>query len=397
MNIAIRLCMIYLSFTAIYPCISLAVASQVPREPIYVAFYLGPSQLTSAHCPRGGKPIQIAQVEANQGWKDWAFKRATDGPLQKRDPWDPWEYDQDLLTMFIPTLQQIAEATTLKLRQPYEIYYIVLSSELGQLGKATMYALIRNSTDPDSEHFADPPLPSIDLDGHVPFIRVGPAALMAYNLTTPEAWGARRRTLTHNTLRPSDNFQYDNDFALIVNFEPKYLELAFECPKWDCERRIRALFPDLGEENLFHGATLFSVTPEEWQPIYKRLFGTILAFMKSNSPSPEYGTLRIVTLFGGVSPKFYGAIQLVLENVFRELEKWRLKILIDPAFVPSLGAALLARNEVESHRPAVDLYGTAHLAEQALLGSWPVCAPKGFCNIFHYYRLKEHQIHKLWH
>lgn len=253
-----------------------------------------------------------------------------------------------------------------------------------------MNALIRNSTDPDSEHFADPPLPFINVDDRVPYMRVGPASLMAYNLTTPEAWGTWGRTTQNDNVRPGYGFYNDDDFALLINFEPKYLELTFECPDWACQSCVRSLFLDLGEKSLFHGAPDWNVASEEWDITLHKLSDGISGFVRANTHSPEYGTLRIVTLFGGASPQAVDAIKIALTLAFPKLELWRLKTHINPAFVPSLGAALHARNEVESYRPVVDLYGTAHLAKQVLLGLSPISALEGCCNIFDYYRLKEY-------
>jgi hypothetical protein len=182
-----------------------------------------------------------------------------------------------------------------------------------------MLALLQNCTDPTSEQQALPPVkdygsPSITI--------VGRAALLGYNLTNPDDFGARGHDRKYwPDLSPASRFKDKDDFFLLVNFEPNFLELSFVCVNWindECPSAKAALL-DVGENPLFNSdppddvpEILSCLAPELICPVSK-LTRVVTSFVETKTSVGECDKLRIVTLVGGASPIAVDAMRIALD------------------------------------------------------------------------------------
>jgi hypothetical protein len=170
----------------------------------------------------------------------------------------------DLVSTFIPTVEQIAQVTTARLNQPYQIGSIVIPHNVSRYEFCTILKLLQNYTDPNFKQETPPPVNDY---GSPPIITVGRASLLGYNLTNPNDFSARGHDRIYwPVLSSASRFKDDDDFFLLVNFEPNFLELSFAFVNWvddECPS-AKPAFPDLEENSLFNSDPLIFYCVWRW-------------------------------------------------------------------------------------------------------------------------------------
>ena len=167
------------------------------------------------------------------------------------------------------------------------------------------------------------------------------AAQVAFNLTNPDTLGAPGAEHGREVWEYAYDRDYDLIFAdednyiLLANFEPDFLELTYICVDYlNCEE-IRSgpeAILELGQHALAN---------ETHSNQVQRLSSEIDAFMERTKFPSQKEKLRAVVVTGGASGM--ESLDEALRDALPFLESWRFKTLDDSAFVLSLGAAAKAR------------------------------------------------------
>jgi hypothetical protein len=185
------------------------------------------------------------------------------------------------------------------------------------------------------------------------FVSLSRAAILPYNLTNPDtlgaSWSPKGRSIWefHGESRIEDIFADWDNYILLANLEADFLELTYVCIQLACDYvpDIKAAFPDLGEKNLLnlddtlHQEILFPLKAEIARPV-KLLSRSIASFVSNTGFPRQHELLRAVVYLGGASEEAFEMLSYALKDALPFLDVWRIKDSLDPAFVPSIGAAL---------------------------------------------------------
>jgi len=251
-------------------------------------------------------------------------------------------------------MNRIVDATTEKVGgKPFKIGYIVVPENLSSYYEAMEQVMYENFEFQKS----NPRPPS-----HMVFdiVRHADAVQLVYNLTMTDnidvPWVAGDGT----GVGWPDMFEWDSPSFLLFNFEPAFLEISYKCVDFlECYGPYNrsALF-HLGEKSLWRDGD----AQDEWEgdasagevqvPLSRvhggrveLLSSAIADFVNRTSTPFLRRRVRAALMMGGASETAMDALRHALPVALPFLEPWRIKSSIDPAFVPSLGAALGARND----------------------------------------------------
>jgi hypothetical protein len=188
-------------------------------------------------------------------------------------------------------------------------------------------------------------------------IRLGKAAQYAYNLTNPDAlgapWAPNGRIIWEAFGENGEIFAEDDNWILHVNFEHGFLELQCVCVWHGCNDvpSVKTAILELGEDELWGHDERSGILEGEGETRIQRLSSAISGFVEQNSFPKHHELLRAVVLTGGASPVALDTLRTALFDALPFVEEeWRFMTNVDPAFVPSLGAALRIREEVLMER-----------------------------------------------
>ncbi|KAH8880220.1 hypothetical protein GQ53DRAFT_813457 [Thozetella sp. PMI_491] len=330
-----------------------------------VGIYLGPSRLTSAYYTADDEPVMIADVPADEDWHGRALDRILHG---QRICWD-WVGDRDeeagpceaILSSFLANMKALSKATSDFLGRDFQIGFVVIPNNLED------YTAIIDQVMHIAFNFTHNPQPDDDLlyyDVHE--LPVG--AQYGYNFIDPrDRYGSTVPPPNrHGPPVPSFN---DDDYLLYVNIEDDFLEVGFRCLTFWCwvpkTRKIVAIaghdstgtlltqFPADAETNERpeHVWTVRPPTSVEFGNIIAQLANYISEFLHDTGFTGEDGgVLRGVVLAGGASPEVVTAAIMALPYAMPDIDPAMFLTTKDPAYVPSLGAALMARNVVVEKR-----------------------------------------------
>ncbi len=170
------------------------------------------------------------------------------------------------------------------------------------------------------------------------------AAQRAFNLTNPDTLGAPWAAYGHEVweyaydMYPDQIFADEDNYILLANFEPDFLELAYICVDFCEEIRSRPeAILELGQRALAN---------ETHSNQVQRLSYGIDAFMERTKFPSQKKKLRAVAVTGGASDM--ESLHEALREALPFLESWRFKTLDDSAFALSLGAAAGTRGRLLS-------------------------------------------------
>ena len=246
-------------------------------------------------------------------------------------------------------MNQILEATSELLPKEtiYKIGYIVIPDNMTDYEQILDYTM---HTPFPFYHNFDEFRDYEELD----IIRLGVATKYAYNLTNPDTLGAPRapngRINWEVFGEHGEIFADDDNWILVVNLEPGFLELQCVCGWWICNvPGNKSAILVLEEDALWPHDEESRITEGDGrvESRIQRLSSAILGFVDQYAFPKHHELLRVVVLAGGASSVALDAMRTALFDALPFVEeRWRFMTNVDPAFVPSLGAALKIRNEV---------------------------------------------------
>lgn len=287
---------------------------------------------TAARFTESEEPQLIAKVEANQAWKDYTTRKAATNHTGHSE-----NQDSDLVTVLLPTLDQIIQAVNAEINN-FTIGCLILPPSCQTLSHF-IWELITNCSHPESGQIFLPPIKDYGYYAACPFLPSFRAAPIAYNLTTPGTYGYQELNpylWPDSSQKILPDYKEDPSFMLYIDFERSFLRLSFSSLEW------MALSPKTETTSMTRGSDRI-FTNDEGNPVSSAEAVIILSdfiskFISDHITAQELENLRAVILAGGASDIAVDAMRTALHSVpyFRGA---KIAVDIDPSYVPSLGGA----------------------------------------------------------